>query len=213
MHVFIATPSFAKEVTVDYNQSTVAAAILLTKLGIELTQEIRGGDCFIDHARNALVDAFLATEATDLLFLDADVGFDARVLPRILRAPQDIVGGLVPKREPGAEVYHQNALTGKIQGGLFETLELPTAFMRIRRSVFEKLERPYFKLDSSRTARDKPDLTAPAGEDIYFCRQWCSAGGTLWIDPDISFSHRGSYAWRGNFYDHCLKTGLLQKVA
>lgn len=209
--LFIATPSFTKELTVDYNQSMVQAAIVLTKLGIEIHHEVRGGDCFIDHARNELVDAFLDSKATDLLFVDADVGFDARALPRILNYPQEIVGGLVPKREPGAEVYHQNALTGCIQNGLFETLELPTAFMRIKRRVFEKLERPYFKLDSSRTARDmKSD--APAGEDIYFCRKWCEHR-SLWVDPDITFSHRGSYAWRGNFYDHCVKSGLLKKEA
>lgn len=209
--LFIATPSFSKELTVDYNQSMVQSAILLTKLGVEIHHEVRGGDCFIDHARNELVDAFLDSKATDLLFVDADVGFDARVLPRILNSPQEIVGGLVPKREPGAEVYHQNALTGRIQNGLFETLELPTAFMRIKRRVFEKLERPYFKLDSSRTERDVKSDT-PSGEDIYFCRQWCSHH-SLWVDPDITFSHRGSYAWRGNFYDHCVKSGLLKREA
>lgn len=203
MEVFFGTPSYSKELTVDYNQALVQSAILLTQLGVEMRHFVLAGSPFIGKARNEIVDAFLATSATDLIFLDADVGFDPRVLPRILRYPQEIVGGLVPKREPGAEVYHQNALTGVIQNGLFQSLELPTAFMRIRRSVFQKLEKPYFRAESSADA---------FGEDIYFCRKWVAAGGHFWIDADIDFSHRGSYAWRGNFYDHSIKTGLLRKA-
>jgi len=204
VEVFFGTPSYDKAVTVDYNQSLVQSAILLTKLGIEMHQEVLAGNCFIDLARNRLVDSFLASTATDLIFVDADVGFDARVLPRILNHSDEIVAGLVPKRSTDSESdFHQNALTGVIRDGLFQSMEAPTAFMRIKRQAFDRLKKPYFRTGSSE---------ADFGEDIYFCRRWCETGQFLWIDADITFSHRGSKAWRGNFYEHCVSTGLLTRT-
>lgn len=201
MEVFFGTPSYSKALSVDYNQSMVQSAILLTKLGITMHHEVLAGNCFLGMARNHLVKSFLASTATDLIFVDADVGFDPKVIPRILSYSQEIVGGLVPKRDTGDESsFHQNAITGVAQDGLFQSLELPTAFMRIKRSAFDKLKMPYFKAESSEDE---------FGEDIYFCRRWCELGEFLWIDSDITFTHRGSRAWRGNFYDHAIKTGLL----
>lgn len=200
--VFFGTPSYSKALSVDYNRSLVQSAILLTKLGIEMHQQVLAGNCFLGMARNAIVKDFLASTATDLIFVDADVGFDPKVIPRLLAYEQEIVGGLVPKRDTESEAcYHQNAMTGVIENGLFQSMELPTAFMRIKRSAFDKLKKPYFRAESSE---------AEFGEDIYFCRRWCEAGEFLWIDSDIEFTHRGSRAWRGNFYDHCLNTGLLK---
>lgn len=205
MEVFIGTPSYDKTLTVDYTRSLIGASILLTGLGVQLHHHVVAGSPFLGKARNDIVEAFLKTQAEYLLFVDADVGFDPVVLPRLLKHKPLIVGGLVPKREPGNEgCYHQNAMTGVVEDGLFQTLEIPTAFMRIHRSVFAKLKKPYFRCESSEDAY---------GEDIYFCRKWADQGGVMWIDPDIDFSHRGTYAWRGNFYDHCVKTGLLRKAA
>jgi hypothetical protein len=47
------------------------------------------------------------------------------------------------------------------------------------------------------------------GEDIYFCRRWCETGEFLWIDSDVTFTHRGSKVWKGNFYEHAKSSGLL----
>jgi hypothetical protein len=178
--------------------------------GISMMHAIAPGNPFLDLSRNLLVEKFLASDATDLLFIDADVGWDPKVLTRVLSYEQEIVGGLVPKRDPKNEsLYHQNAITGVMSPqGLFEAVELPTAFMRIRRSAFDRLramgggtqERPWFKIGSR-----KEDF----GEDIYFCRRWVETGERLWIDSDITFTHRGGRVWRGNFFEHAVKTGAL----
>lgn len=201
--VFIATPTYDEWVCIEYASSLAESAVRLTQAGIGMYHAIAPGNPFLDMARNQLVEKFLATDATDLLFIDADVGWDAKAITRVLSYGEEIVGGLVPKRDAKNEsLFHQNAITGVMsREGLFQCLELPTAFMRIRRSAFAKLAKPYFKIGTA----DKD-----FGEDIYFCRRWCERGEFLWIDSDISFSHRGGKAWRGNFYDHCIKTGALR---
>ena len=143
------------------------------------------------------------TDCDDLLFIDADVGWDAKMVTRILSYKQEIVGGLVPKRDPKSDsVYHQNAITGIVQDTLLQCKEIPTAFLKINRSVFEQLKKPYFKIGDN--AKD-------FGEDIYFCRRWCETGKFMWIDTDITFTHRGGRVWKGNFLDHCINTGLITK--
>ena len=203
--VFIATPAYDEWVSIEHASALFEGAAYLALAGIEMSHSIAPGNPFIDIARNELVEEFLRSDAEDLLFVDADVGFDAKALTRVLAYEEEIVGGLVPKRDAKSDSsYHSNALTGRMSAsGLIECKELPTAFMRIKRGVFDKLERPYFK-----TGSNPKDF----GEDIYFCRKWCALGGSLWIDADLTFSHRGGKVWKGNFYDHAVKSGLLIKA-
>jgi len=190
----------------EYASSLLATGVHLAGAGYGCYHSVAPGNPFLDLARNQLVEEFLKSDADDLLFIDADVGWDAKVVTRILSYDQEVVGGLVPKRDQKNDSsYHQNAITGVMsKEGLFQSLELPTAFMRIRRCAFERLKKPYFRIGAS-----KEDF----GEDIYFCRRWCETGQFVWIDSDISFSHRGGRAWRGNFFEHCISSGLLKQDA
>lgn len=203
--VFIATPTYDEWMCMEYTSSLFETGVLLAGAGISVCHAVAPGSPFLDLARNQLVDKFLESGCDDLLFIDADVGWDAKMVTRVLSYEQEVVGGLVPKRDASSDsTYHQNAITGVISPeGLFQSVELPTAFMRIRRSTFAKLKKPYFKVGSSE---------ADFGEDIYFCRRWIETGGFCWVDSDITFTHRGGKAWKGNFFDHCIKTGALKQA-
>lgn len=201
--VFIATPTYDEWVCMEYASSLLETGIYLAGARIGVCHAIAPGNPFLDLSRNLLVDEFLKSECTDLLFIDADVGWDAKMVTRVLSYDQEVVGGLVPKRHAKMEdSFHDNALTGVISPeGLFQSHELPTAFMRIKRSAFDKLSKPYFKIGSN-----EKDF----GEDIYFCRRWIETGNFCWIDSDITFTHRGGRVWKQNFYDHCIKSGKLK---
>ena len=95
-----------------------------------------------------------------------------------------------------------NAITGVMEDGLMQSLEIPTAFVRIKRECFERMKKPYYKIGLN---------DADFGEDIYFCRKLLQMGEFCWIDADISFTHRGTKAWTGNFYDHAVESGFLIK--
>lgn len=213
MDVLFATPCYSKLISPEHHQSMVATAGELASRGVGMKMHMLTGNPFVDQARNQAVDYFMQQTTADVLFfVDDDVGFDHQVVPRVLSYSQDVVGGLVPKRSDDvSEVYHANALTGRMQDGLFECKELPTAFMRITRAAIERYQAHYpgQPLFRSGPYRDEAFI----GEDIFFCRQWTAMGGTLWIDSDISFTHRGSHAWKGNFFDYAIRTGLLIQAA
>lgn len=222
--VLFATPTYDFQFSCDHVASMMATTIYLTQHHVEVSARYVGGMCFIDLARNDLVKFFLnETDADDIFFVDADIGWDWRVVPRILNSPKPIVGGLAPKRrDDKAKQWHDGTLTGKIEDGLLECLELPTAFMRIKREVFAVLDEAYPEYKHYNTlehgvayfqtgwAAGGKEFT---GEDIFFCRQWCKLGGSLWLDPDIEFSHRGSTTWKGNYITHGVESGKLTVTA
>jgi hypothetical protein len=229
IRVMVATPTYDYQMCVDYTSSLMATTIHLTHLGIDARAKFVAGLCFIDLARNDLVKHFLATDCTDLFFIDADVGWDWRVVARFLSYKQFIVAGLVPKKwapDAGKQPpFHDNAMTGETEDGLLAALEAPTAFMRVKREVFAILDAayPHYK-DYKTMERGIPyfqtgyfkdpvnEDVSFMGEDIFFCRQWCRLGEKLWIDPNVNFSHRGSNAWKGNHLEHCLEVGKLTKL-
>lgn len=219
MKVMFGTPTFDKSLSVDYHMSMLESIAVLWRAGIDCCSEIQAGLQFIDLARNRIVASFLKSDCTDLIFIDADQGWDAKVLPRILAYEEEIVCALPPKKCDAPE-FHCKAMTGRIKNGLFESLEGGTGFMRIQRRAFAAIDRAYPHLKTADRENDETPYFQTGihqggflGEDIFFSRQWVGMGRSIWIDPDVTFTHRGSKAWKGNFYDHAVKTGLLLKAA
>jgi hypothetical protein len=107
---------------------------------------------------------FLDSDATHLLFIDADIGFDPRVVPTLVQADKDIICGLYPKKEihwpqvhsavqrgVSADKLHEYTGTFVVNlinaeraecdiGEPFEIDNGGTGFMLIKRSVFEGLK-------------------------------------------------------------------------
>lgn len=187
---------------------------MLESGGIDAQIGTMGGCCFVDRARNALVETFLKSGCTDLFFVDSDIGFDATCIPRFIESPHEIVVGIPPKRKEEIE-FHIGRATNEFKDGCFECKEAPTAFMRIKRSVFEKLDEAFPEL---KLVYKEPE-TNPVpyfqcaivdghflGEDIFFCRLWTRIGGSVWIDANVDFVHRGSHPFKGNCLTHLVDT-------
>lgn len=220
MFVLFATPSLNHQVHIDHFMSYVDTHDLLTAKGIPHQATHIGGMAFIDHARNILCHTFLHKfpHATDLFFLDDDIGWPPDAVPRMLSHDVDMVAGVYPLKQdeggfPTAILADQKTGQPMERDGLIRALHVPAGFLRIRRSVIERMAegQPTYP---HRHADGKVDLIANifrtgydersgerAGEDVEFCWRWSEMGGEMWIEPDINFSHVGRKRWRGNFND------------
>ena len=219
--VLFATPTFDKTVSVDFHTSMLGTYARLWKAGIPCDSHIVAGNQWVDTARNEAVHYFLNAEVgfTDLVFIDSDQGWDPAVIERIVRDKHLVVGALPPKKcDP--VTYHMNGLTGVIEGHLFQSIECGTGLMRIKREIFARLDErhpdlaiatqtqfpsphmPYFQTGNTKYGR--------IGEDVFFCRLLREIGEFIWIDSDVDFTHIGHKRWKGNFYEHCVATGLLK---
>jgi len=96
-HLHIATPCYGGMVTQSYMQSVLRLMQHAPGAGFDLSLSLLGNDSLITRSRNTLVARFLdQPEATHLMFIDADIGFDPADIERMLRADRDVVAGMYP---------------------------------------------------------------------------------------------------------------------
>ena len=74
--LFIATPMFGGQANYMYMISLINLLTKLGQNGIPSMFEIAANESLITKARNILVEGFLKSDATHMLFIDADLGFD-----------------------------------------------------------------------------------------------------------------------------------------
>lgn len=176
----------------------------LHKEGIQTAYLLLQGNCHVDDARNAVVRDFLASDCTDLLFLDADVDWEPPDIVQIARRELDVVGGVYPYRRDGSENMPCRMMEDRrIIDGLIEVEGLPTGFLKIKRHVLEKVaaQSPkYFDgIHETALVFDRPDPGPDKtrwGGDIAFCNKWRALGGRLFADAELRLGHTGTMVMR-----------------
>lgn len=163
--VFIATPMFGGQCNYMYMISLINLLTKLAQAGIPAMFEIAANESLITKARNILVEGFLKSQATHLLFLDADLGFQADDVVRMLQADKDIIGGQYAKKKINWDVVKsvvQNrpdipsaAINAVVAESTFKPIgdsltfninepveveSIATGLMLVKREVFEKME-------------------------------------------------------------------------
>jgi hypothetical protein len=102
----------------------------------------------------------------------------------------------------------------EVQDGLVSLKDAGTGFMLIKRAVFDKMTKAYPELQYNNDINVDKDLDQFTyalfdtiieksskrylSEDYTFCRRWQELGGQVWLDPNISLNHYGTYAFPGN---------------
>lgn len=206
-HVFIAIPCHG-EISAQTFSSFFEAAQLLDAAGHNITLCTEAGNCHVDDARNSLVREFLKTDCTDLVFIDADVGFLPENLLRLVEVDRDINAGIYPKKED-VEDFPILPIPGELwadKDGLVEVEGVPTGFLRIRRHVLEALAEeaqgfigqagdpvPY-KVIFERTISGGKRRSG----DYAFCYKAREAGFKIHVDPEMEFTHTGAKTWAGS---------------
>jgi len=105
--LFVASPMHSGTCHGQYAKSMIDLAVLCTQYGIPFTQYFLFGESLISRGRNYCVAEFLATDCTHMLFIDSDVGFNARdaIALLALQSPSanddqyDIVAGVYPLKQ------------------------------------------------------------------------------------------------------------------
>ncbi len=163
-HLYLATPMYGGQCSGHFASSMLGLVQLLGQQGIASTYRFLFNESLIPRGRNALVHGFLASDATHLMFIDADIRFAPEDVVHMLRADVDILCGICPKKEiswtqvaraaalgvPAQELgRHSGSFVVNLignQGQQVVAANTPveiahggTGFMLIRRAVFEAL--------------------------------------------------------------------------
>ncbi len=231
--VLIGTPSLDGNLCVEYVSSLMFTQQRCADFGVLCDLSVLRGDCFIAKARNNIVRQFMDSECDTLFFIDADQGWEADAFVRMVLDSHEIVAGAVPKKTDSVEFNGCNLVAETngdvpIENGMLKASRVGTGFMRIKRSVIEKMivagAREYMPGDGSaypfiweifetKIIQNEGDARGQFwGEDLAFCEKWRLMGGSIWIDPSINFTHVGRKSYKANFYEY-LKTAGAVKTA
>jgi hypothetical protein len=207
--LFIAVPVYKSKYRA-FEASVAALLRTLEKLGIPHTSppvEL-WGDSLITRARNHLVRSFLATDFSDMLFLDADLEFRASDVVRLFLSGHHFCGAPYPAKAGGGHLIGVPLVVdGKceVADGFCKAQDMPTGFMLIAREVFEAV--------AQRTDEVDDDMIGGTGkpyriffdtgvherqylsEDWLFTRFARECGYDAWLDTRAKLRHWGDHGF------------------
>jgi hypothetical protein len=163
--LFVATPMYGGLCVGGYTVGLLNSVQEFMRHGMQLYYAHMMNESLITRARNTLAYDFLDTDATHLMFIDADITFDPADIVRMVNADKDIICGLYPKKEinwktiadavkqgvdykdlpnyTGSFVVNLVGGVAQATGDINEPMEIDnggTGFMLIKREVFDKLK-------------------------------------------------------------------------
>jgi len=209
--LFIGIPAYDGKLNI---KTAFALAQLMPKamsLGVSVILSDLSNCSIITMARNALVHEFLKTDATELLFIDADVVATADDMLRLMAQSRDITTGAYPRRAKDqnffADLYFDANGDLEFDGSLMRVERAPTGFMLIQRHVIEQMvfAHPEWTYEKSPTEKMSAVFDFAivdgkyVGEDYLFCDRATQMGFKVYIDVDISLPHVGSTEFTRNF--------------
>jgi hypothetical protein len=180
--IFIATPMYGGNCTGPFVKSCLDLQATCNKYGVGIVFYFLFNESLITRARNYLVDEFLRSTCTHLMFIDSDIDFQPMDVLALLAFDKPVNGGPYPKKTIAWEKIfdavklgmvddNPNKLEAFVGDYVFnvapgtkeipldkpvEVLEIGTGFMMIKREVFEPFQKAYpelmFKPDHNRTA-------------------------------------------------------------
>ncbi len=101
--LFVATPMYGGQCAGMYTRSIADLSAFCAKYQIPLQLYYLFNESLITRARNYCVDEFMRSDATHLMFIDSDIGFNPQDVIAMLAlmdddTPYDVMGGPYPKK-------------------------------------------------------------------------------------------------------------------
>ena len=163
-HIFVSTPMYGGQCFGFFTQSCLQLSNLCKTKDVDVSFSFLFNESLIQRARNLLAQHFLKSEATHMMFIDADIRFNPEQIFPMLEADKDIICGIYPKKEinwttvkmamdanvpndqlkfhTGAFVVNLVDYQTEVTVPVNEPVEIwngGTGFMLIKREVFENL--------------------------------------------------------------------------
>ena len=217
--VFVATPMYGGMAHGLYIKSSLDLQTTMNKYGIDCKFSFLFNESLITRARNYLLDEFLRSDYTHLLFIDSDIHYNPQDVIALLALDKDVIGGPYPKKSinwgnvaqaarshPEMEAKELEQLVGEyvfnvVKGTKqftvtdpLEVMEIGTGFMLVKREVFEKMEKEYPMI------RYKPDHVGQANFDGS---RYIHAYFDTVIDSKGSITDGGSERYLSEDYMFC----------
>lgn len=185
-----------------------ATGALCSQMGIFCATHTVFGGSHVGKAREHLLWDAMATPATHILFVDDDMGWDPRILMRLIAADMDFVAAVGCRKQETFSVccnFLPNPQRFDERTGFLEIQDVGFAFVLLRRAAVERMMEAYPGLEYRTTNGrrewalflDMIEHGDRLSEDFSFCRRWRAIGGRIFIDQDAALVHAGRKEFTG----------------
>lgn len=207
--VMIGTPTYDGKVDIRYVDSLLPSIELGAKLNMQIAPVYIGYNALIQQSRNDLFQIAHSLDVDDLIMIDADIGWKAEDIIRLLNHPVHIVGGTYRRKTDTTLSYVARIKDdiGKIEikeDGLAEVGGLGMGFCRFDNYAIKKLWNNSSKyIENGTEKRMIFNVTIKEemifSEDVSLCYFWISLKERIYLDTKITCSHTGMKCFEGDF--------------
>ena len=210
--VFIGIPTYDGKLSIKLAYTLAALMPVALKHGVTVHLGHVSGCSIITMARNSLVDQFLKTKCTELLFIDADVIPTVDDIMRILAQStgRDLTAGMYPRRAKDKKFFLDFYLDEKdelvFDGAMMRVNRVGTGFMWVNRKVIEDIasrSQKYLSADGVGEVSSVFEFSLMdgkfIGEDYNFCDKAGMLGYEAWVDVEICLPHVGTEEFTNDF--------------
>ena len=207
--IYLATLCYGGMAHAAYMRSILAFRPTCARRNVDLRVDIGGGEALIGRGRASAMAKFLAGDATQLLFIDSDIGFEPASVFRLLDSGLDVVGGVYPRKAPrsGAELDELPDESSQARGGFRTVASLGAGFLMISRAAAVRMGEAHPELKArlgdmhgvgvpdAHMVFDSfidPDTHRYLADHQAFCRRWRHLGGLVWADMESRLTHVGA---------------------
>lgn len=162
--LYLATPCYGCQLSVVFLGSLLSLHAACAQQGVQVMVDLIGNESLVERARNILAARFLESDATHLLFIDADIGFRPEAVLRLVKFDKDVTTGIYAKKafdwamvkrkleakekEPVFQMgldfnINIEQASATITDGFVKVLDSATGFMLIKRAVMERMVEHY----------------------------------------------------------------------
>ena len=209
VQILAATPAYGGMITIDFHRSFVAMMNQCRQHGITLASMVTHSG-FVSRARNAAAAKVIHDPTyTHLLTIDADMGWPAEAITRLLAFDKDIVGCTYPRRAlmPTPQFIGGIEEGSVVENGFCRAIYVGCGFTLIkRRTLTHMAERFPERMHKDDTIAYPVWDLFPSGldtstgtaitDDVGFCRLAHSAGLEVWADVACELTHTGPHTFR-----------------
>jgi hypothetical protein len=206
--LFVCTPAYGGNMNVNYVISIIDLERKCRAENIEIAYYFLSNESLIQRARNILCKNFIDSKFSHMIFIDADIEFNADDIIRMIKADVSVIGGVYPKKKvtyESSKPIYDYVVMPLTKEHTFTDINQPqpvkyigTGLLLIKRHVLDDIlaadRNRWFNADGSLyyayfdcIIKDNIYLS----EDYYFCEKWQELGGIIYAAFWMRCKHWG----------------------
>lgn len=209
--VMILTPAYGGMVTAGFHRSLLTSTIELLAEGIALESEILENQSLLPLARNTLLTEAYKRKPDDIIWIDTDMVWEPDTLRQLLKHDVDVVGSACRKKIPDNVQFNFQLFKEKSfepdEKGLIEVRRLGTGFLRMSRKAYTHLWENDKKYEVQGVMGSNVfEIGIWQGrellsEDFIVCEKLIERGFKVFMDPNLTVGHVGTFNYRADVKD------------